>query len=67
MTGLQQAPSADLVVGPVGHERNRYADLLRVIAISAVVYGHWVLTDITYSRNRLSGVDALEYVSWGRW
>jgi len=67
MTGLQQAPSADLVGGPMSHGRNRYADLLRVVAISAVVYGHWVLTDITYSRSRLSGVDALEYVSWGRW
>jgi fucose 4-O-acetylase-like acetyltransferase len=67
MTGLQQAPSADLVGGPMSHERNRYADLLRVVAIFAVVYGHWVLTDITYSRSRLSGVDALEYVSWGRW
>jgi hypothetical protein len=26
-----------------------------------------VLTDITYSHGRLSGLDALEYVSWGRW
>jgi surface polysaccharide O-acyltransferase-like enzyme len=67
MTGLQQAPSADLVGGPMSHVRNRYADLLRVVAIFAVVYGHWVLTDITYSRGRLSGLDALEYVSWGRW
>ena len=28
--------------------RNRYADLLRVVAIGAVVYGHWLVTDITY-------------------
>ncbi len=67
MTGLQQVSPADLVGGPVSHARNRYADLLRVVAIFAVVYGHWVLTDITYSRGRLSGLDALEYVSWGRW
>ena len=66
MTGLQQASSADLA-GPMSQARNRYADLLRVGAIFAVVYGHWVLTDITYSRSRLSGLDALEYVSWGRW
>ena len=47
--------------------RNRYADLLRVCAIAGVVYGHWLLTDVTYSRGRLSGLDALKYVSWGRW
>ena len=48
-------------------ERNRYADLLRVAAIGAVVCGHWLLTDVTYRNGQLSGLDALEYVSWGRW
>ncbi len=48
-------------------ERNRYADLLRVFAIGAVVYGHWLLTSVTYRHGQLSGLDALEYVSWGRW
>ncbi len=67
MAVLQQVPSADMAGQPVSHARNRYADLLRVAAIFAVVYGHWVLTDVTYSRGRLSGLDALEYVSWGRW
>ncbi len=67
MTGLQQASSAGLAGGPMSYPRNRYADLLRVVAIFAVVYGHWVLTDITYSGGRLSGLDALEYVAWGRW
>ena len=47
--------------------RNRYADLLRVWAIGGVVYGHWLLTDITYRGGRLSGVNALLYVGWGRW
>jgi hypothetical protein len=32
-----------------------------------VVVGHWLLTDITYSGGRLSGVSALPYVSWSRW
>jgi fucose 4-O-acetylase-like acetyltransferase len=48
-------------------DRNRYADLLRVVAIGAVVYGHWILTDVTYGGGQLSGLDALEYISWGRW
>jgi len=48
-------------------ERNRYADLLRVCAIGAVVLGHWLVTDVTYRGGRLSGLDALQYVSWGRW
>jgi hypothetical protein len=26
-------------------DRNHYADLLRVVAIGAVVYGHWILTE----------------------
>jgi fucose 4-O-acetylase-like acetyltransferase len=48
-------------------ERNRYADLLRVGAMCGVVLGHWLLSDVTYAGGRLSGVDALDYVSWGRW
>ncbi len=47
--------------------RNRYADLLRVAAIAGVVLGHWLLVSITYGNGRLSGRDALLYVSWGRW
>ncbi len=47
--------------------RNRYADLLRVLAIGGVVYGHWLLVSITYRDGQLSGVDAVAYVSWGRW
>jgi len=48
-------------------ERDRYLDLLRVVAIGGVVYGHWLLVDVTYSGGRLSGLDAVDYVSWGRW
>jgi fucose 4-O-acetylase-like acetyltransferase len=48
-------------------ERHRYLDLLRVVAIGGVVYGHWLLVDVTYSGGRLSGRDAVDYVSWGRW
>jgi len=47
--------------------RNRYADLLRVVAIGGVVYGHWLLISITYRAGQLSGVNALDYVAWGRW
>ncbi len=48
-------------------ERNRYADLLRVLAIGGVVYGHWLLISVTYRSGQLSGADALDYISWGRW
>src|SRR5215470_5097126 len=48
-------------------ERNRYLDLLRVGAIGLVVVGHWLLTDVTYTRGQLSGLDALDYLSWMRW
>ena len=48
-------------------ERNRYLDLMRVLAIGGVVYGHWLLVSVTYRGGQLSGVDAVDYVSWGRW
>ena len=47
--------------------RNRYVDLLRVLAIGGVVYGHWLLVSITYSRGQLSGGDAISYISWAPW
>jgi peptidoglycan/LPS O-acetylase OafA/YrhL len=48
-------------------DRNRYLDLLRVLAIGGVVYGHWLLISITYTHGQLSGVNASDYVSWARW
>jgi hypothetical protein len=47
--------------------RNRYADLLRIFAIVAVVYGHWLATSITNIHGELSGGSALPYVHWGEW
>jgi fucose 4-O-acetylase-like acetyltransferase len=47
--------------------RNRYADLLRVVAIGGVIYGHWLVVSVTYAHGQLSGVDALDYIEWGRW
>ena len=32
-----------------------------------VVLGHWLLTGTTHQGGHLSGLDALDYVSWGRW
>ena len=37
------------------------------MAIGGVVYGHWLLVSVTYQDGQLSGVDALNYVPWGRW
>jgi peptidoglycan/LPS O-acetylase OafA/YrhL len=48
-------------------DRNRYADLLRVLAMGAVVYGHWLLTDVTYSGGHFGGLDAMGYLRWWRW
>ena len=53
--------------GSMTMDRNRYVDLLRVLAIGGVVYGHWLLVSITYSRGQLSGVDAISYISWAPW
>ena len=48
----------------VAPPRNRYADLLRVLAIGMVVLGHWLLTSISYSGGRLSGIDAMSDIGW---
>ncbi len=48
-------------------ERNRYVDLVRVVAMVGVVLGHWVLISITYSGGQLSGLDALDYIGWAQW
>jgi fucose 4-O-acetylase-like acetyltransferase len=47
--------------------RNRYADLLRVLAIGMVVLGHWLLTSISYSGGQLSGGSAMSAISWSGW
>jgi surface polysaccharide O-acyltransferase-like enzyme len=52
---------------PAEAGRNRYADLLRVCTIAMVVAGHWLLTGITFKGGTLSGLDALDYIGWGRW
>jgi hypothetical protein len=39
--------------------RRSYLDLLRVVAIAAVVTGHWLLMEISYRDGRLAGQDAL--------
>ena len=47
--------------------RNPYLDLIRVLAIAAVVIGHWIATGITYKHGVFDGVDVLGVVSWTSW
>ena len=35
--------------------RNRYVDLLRVAALTAVVLGHWLVIDVAYRQGELAG------------
>lgn len=46
--------------------RNRYVDLLRAVAILAVVTGHWLVAAVTVQGGRLGGVNALEVLPWAR-
>jgi peptidoglycan/LPS O-acetylase OafA/YrhL len=50
-----------------GTPRNPYLDLIRVLAIAAVVVGHWLATAITYRHGELQGVDVLSVVRWTSW
>ena len=47
--------------------RNSYLDLMRVVAIAAVVVGHWLATGIVYQHGQLQGVDVLGVVPWTSW
>jgi len=47
--------------------RNRYADLLRVLAIGMVVFGHWLLTSVSYAGGQLSGTSAMADIGWSGW
>jgi surface polysaccharide O-acyltransferase-like enzyme len=53
--------------GGVGTSRNTYLDLVRVVAIAAVVVGHWIATGITYKHGQLNGVDVLGVSPWTSW
>ncbi len=46
--------------------RDRYVDLLRAVAILAVVTGHWLAAAVTVQAGRLGGVNALEVLPWAR-
>lgn len=44
--------------------RDRYLDLLRAVAILAVVVGHWLASAVTATDGRLGGVNLLYVESW---
>lgn len=44
--------------------RERLVDLLRAVAICAVVLGHWLAISVTYRDGGLSGHNALDELAW---
>jgi fucose 4-O-acetylase-like acetyltransferase len=52
-------------IGPGG--RNRYVDLVRLVAIVVVVVGHWLDTTILVVRGRPVGESALAAAGYMRW
>lgn len=48
-------------------QRNRHIDLLRALAISAVVLGHWLAVIVTYDEHGFSGANALQALPWTHW
>ena len=46
--------------------RDRYVDLLRAVAISAVVAGHWLVVHVTDEGGGLSGTSVLDVAAWTR-
>lgn len=45
-------------------DRDRYVDLLRAVAIVAVVLGHWFVAAVTVTDGRLDGVNLLSVLPW---
>ncbi|MBU8858590.1 acyltransferase [Micromonospora sp. WMMB482] len=45
-------------------QRERFVDLLRAIAITAVVLGHWLVTVVGYQDGQLTGRSALPDLRW---
>lgn len=54
------------VSGP-GQVRDRYVDFLRVAAIGAVVFGHWLVTSLTYRDGGFAAANVLRDISWAPW
>lgn len=61
---VQQASEA---ASRTQEDRNRYADFLRVLAIAAVVAGHWLIIDVQLVDGLPTGVSALEEATWIHW
>jgi fucose 4-O-acetylase-like acetyltransferase len=62
---MEATPGIDR--GGISTSRNIYLDLIRVVAIAAVVVGHWIATGITYKHGQLDGVDVLGVSPWTSW
>ena len=65
MTAAPLGPGTCDPAGPGA--RNRYTDLLRVLAIGTVVLGHWLLTSISYRGGLLSGASVMAAIGWSGW
>ncbi len=63
--GTPGDPSAAPHVRPV--RRNRYVDLVRLVAIVVVVVGHWLNTIVIVVRGQPEGESALAVVGYMRW
>lgn len=61
-----KVPGLHAVAAVTPAHRDRWVDLLRAVAILAVVAGHWLAAAVTVQDGRLSGINALEVVSWAR-
>ncbi|WP_214416297.1 acyltransferase family protein [Sphaerisporangium fuscum] len=46
--------------------RDRHVDLVRAVAITAVVAGHWLVVDVTHDAEGFRGHSILEVVAWTR-
>jgi hypothetical protein len=49
-------------LGPEQRERDRFIDVLRVVAVVIVVGGHWMATSVIWDAERIGGENALSVI-----
>ncbi len=70
LVSMGNSSSVDALAASTPAHRDRYVDLLRVVAIGAVVYGHWLIAVVAYSDGVLEAGNLLtlapqtQYLTW---
>ncbi|MQB01018.1 MAG: acyltransferase family protein [Actinobacteria bacterium] len=66
LTGRTRKMKAQLDITSTPADRDRYVDLLRLVSIVVVVFGHWLMAVVIFRDGSFSGTNALDEIE-GIW